>query len=129
VVTSIQHYLTPNKGLFTTDIWLMVAIWLRNTSLESAHARVTVGTILRDTAFASRDSGFAVLHCCGNGRPELASVCGYLLPSVLVAGFGVYCCWFLISALHIAQQGRVDPTTGLIGENLRLLAEKTRASE
>ncbi len=106
-----SNYLTPNKGLFTTDTWVMVAIWMRNTFLNQLTLVSLLGTILLLPHLIHGISRFRLLHRLYRWSPWHSNAfSGYLLPSALVVVLGVAACWLLISALHIALQGRVDPS-------------------
>jgi hypothetical protein len=105
-----SNYLTPHKGLFSTDTWVMVSIWLRNTFLNQLTLVSLLGTILLIPHLIHGMSGFGVLHRLYKGSPwHTVAFAGYLWPSVLILVLGVAACWLVISALQIAQQGRIDP--------------------
>lgn len=107
-----SNYLTPNKGLFTTDTWVMVAIWMRNTFLNQLTLVSLLGTILLVPHLLRGIGSFSVLHRLYRWAPwNSVALAGYLLPSLLIAGLGAAACSLVVSALHIARQGRYDPGT------------------
>jgi hypothetical protein len=104
-----SNYLTPNKGLFTTDTWVMVAIWLRNTFLNQLALVSLLGTILLIPHLLRWIGGCGVWHHWYKWpRWNCGAANGYLLPIVFIMGFGVGACCLVISALRIARQGRID---------------------
>ena len=105
-----SNYLTPNKGLFTTDTWVMVSIWLRNTFLNQLTLVSMICTFLLIPHLLRGLGSFATLHRLYKWAPwRLPPFSGYLLPSLLIVGLGASSCWLVISELRIARQGRLDP--------------------
>jgi hypothetical protein len=85
-------YLTPARGIFSTDIWTMLAIWMRNTILNQI-------PIVATLSFAFLLVHLLVLAPAGQRAwyPQLSGTMPYLLwaAEVLVAGWAVWSLWQL----------------------------------
>jgi hypothetical protein len=96
-----SNYLTPRTGLFSTDTWVMIAIWLRNTFLNQLALISLLATLLCLPHFlTTMGSTWNLL------RPLYVGVffVPYSAPCLLIGLIGLLAIGWIVSVIQTAKK-------------------------
>jgi hypothetical protein len=98
-----SNYLTPRTGIFSTDTWVMIAIWMRNVFLNQIVLVATLATVLCVPHFFTGTSwSWKVLrpHYVGTWWLPWGISFPYALPSLLTAVLWILVIWRTVRLLR-----------------------------